>query len=84
MVKMINASFGNEMWVADDRVEEYKAAGHKLAADGAEEPMEAEVEETAEPSEEPAEVEGEPVEAPVDVPEEEPSPAKPKKAKNKK
>lgn len=21
------------MWVADDRVEEYKAAGHKLAAD---------------------------------------------------
>ena len=31
-VKMINASFGNEMWVAEDRVEEYKAAGHKLAA----------------------------------------------------
>ena len=29
---MINASFGNEMWVAEDRVEEYKAAGHKLAA----------------------------------------------------
>lgn len=32
MVKMINAFFGNEMWVAEDRVEEYKAAGHKLAA----------------------------------------------------
>lgn len=29
---MINAAFGNEMWVAEDRVEEYKAAGHKLAA----------------------------------------------------
>ena len=32
MVKMINALFGNEMWVAEDRGEEYKAAGHKLAA----------------------------------------------------
>lgn len=32
MVKMINCEFGNEMWVADDRVDEYKAAGHKLAA----------------------------------------------------
>ena len=31
-VKMINASFGKEMWVAEERVEEYKAAGHKLAA----------------------------------------------------
>jgi hypothetical protein len=32
MVKMIHAQFGTEMWVAEDRVEEYKAAGHKLAA----------------------------------------------------
>ena len=32
MVKMINKAYGVEMWVADDRVEEYKAAGHKLAA----------------------------------------------------
>ena len=32
MIKMINALFGNEMWVAEERVEEYKAAGHKLAA----------------------------------------------------
>lgn len=32
MVKMINGQFGNEMWVAEDRVEEYKAAGHRLAA----------------------------------------------------
>ena len=32
MVKMINAVLGVEMWVAEDRIEEYKAAGHKLAA----------------------------------------------------
>lgn len=32
MVKFINRTHGNEMWVADDRVDEYKAAGHKLAA----------------------------------------------------
>lgn len=32
MIKMINGQFGNEMWVAEDRVEEYKAAGHRLAA----------------------------------------------------
>lgn len=31
-VKMINGIFGNTMLVAEDRVEEYKAAGHKLAA----------------------------------------------------
>ena len=30
-VKMINSLFGNAMWVAEDRVEEYKKAGHKLA-----------------------------------------------------
>ena len=32
MVKFINRLTGGEMWVAEDRVEEYKAAGHKLAA----------------------------------------------------
>lgn len=32
MVKMINGLFGTEMWVSEDRVEEYLAAGHKLAA----------------------------------------------------
>lgn len=32
MVKFINKLTGNEMWVAEDRVEEYKVAGHKLAA----------------------------------------------------
>lgn len=33
MMKMINGFTGTEMWVADDRVDEYKAAGHKLAAE---------------------------------------------------
>ena len=37
MIKLINRS-GGETWVADDRVEEYLAAGHKLAAE--EEPAE--------------------------------------------
>ena len=32
MVKFINKLTGSEMWVADDRVEEYKAAGHVPAA----------------------------------------------------
>lgn len=32
MVRMINKRFGTEMLVAEDRVEEYLAAGHKLAA----------------------------------------------------
>lgn len=32
MVKFINKLTGGEMWVADNRVDEYKAAGHKLAA----------------------------------------------------
>lgn len=33
MVKMINRLFGTTMWVAENRVEEYKAAGHRLAAE---------------------------------------------------
>lgn len=40
MVKMINKAYGNYMWVADDRVEEYKAAGHKLAVSDTEKPAE--------------------------------------------
>ena len=32
MIKFINRLTGSEMWVAEDRAEEYKAAGHKLAA----------------------------------------------------
>lgn len=38
MVKFINKLTGGEMWVADDRVEEYKAAGHKPAAVNTEKP----------------------------------------------
>lgn len=33
MMKMLNGFTGTEMWVADDRVDEYKAAGHRLAAE---------------------------------------------------
>lgn len=33
MVKFINRLTGTVMWVADDRVEEYRAAGHRPAAD---------------------------------------------------
>jgi hypothetical protein len=32
MVKLINPATKTETWVADDRIEEYKAAGYKLAA----------------------------------------------------
>ena len=32
MVKFINKLTGGEMWVAEERVEEYKAAGHIPAA----------------------------------------------------
>jgi hypothetical protein len=32
MVEFINKTTGTRMWVAESRVEEYKAAGHKLAA----------------------------------------------------
>lgn len=31
MVKFINKLTGGVMWVAEERVEEYKAAGHKPA-----------------------------------------------------
>lgn len=33
MTKFINKFTGTDMWVADDRVEEYKATGHKLVAE---------------------------------------------------
>lgn len=51
MVRMINGITGTEMWVADDRVNEYKAAGHILPSDS-EKPTvteEAKVEEVKEP-----------------------------------
>lgn len=41
MILFINKVTGTEMWVADNRVEEYKAAGHKPAAElDAEKPTE--------------------------------------------
>lgn len=33
MIEFINRSTGTQMWVAENRVEEYKAAGHIPAAD---------------------------------------------------
>lgn len=42
MIKFINKFTGAEMMVANDRVEEYKAAGHKLAADLGKRPVKAE------------------------------------------
>lgn len=33
MVEFKNKHTGSTMWVTDDRVEEYKAAGHKPAAE---------------------------------------------------
>ena len=32
MVEFVNAFTGTKMWVADERKEEYMAAGHQLAA----------------------------------------------------
>ena len=64
-VKMINA-LGNDMWVAEDRVEEYKAAGHRLAADVFDE----ETTETVEAEEEKAETEEAAPEEAEELPEE--------------
>ena len=33
MIKLINSHTGTDMWVAENRLDEYLAAGHKLAAD---------------------------------------------------
>ena len=38
MIKLINRITGTEMWVADNRLDKYLAAGHKLAADIPEKP----------------------------------------------
>ena len=56
MIRFITRITGTEMWVPSDRVEEYKAAGHKLAADLGtrpkdQKPVKVEVEESA-PAEE--------------------------------
>lgn len=39
MVKFRNAITGTDMWVADDRVEEYKAAGHLIDAPAVKTPI---------------------------------------------
>ena len=42
MIKLINSHTGTDMWVAENRLDEYLAAGHKLAAEApAEEPAKA-------------------------------------------
>lgn len=33
MVRMIDRNTGVDMWVADEKVEKYKEAGHKLASE---------------------------------------------------
>lgn len=48
MVKLINALTGTEMWVADNRLDEYIAAGHMPAAVPEEKPTEEPVKETVE------------------------------------
>lgn len=35
MIRFINKYTGTQMWVSEERAEEYKAAGHKPAADAA-------------------------------------------------
>lgn len=40
MVEFVNKLTGGAMWVHESRVDEYKAAGHKLAADFFAEPKE--------------------------------------------
>lgn len=35
MIRLINCHTGTEMWVSEDRLDEYLAVGHKLAEDPA-------------------------------------------------
>lgn len=35
MIEIVNRLTGTKMWVADERKEEYLAAGHRLAAESA-------------------------------------------------
>lgn len=41
-VKMINGLTGSEMWVTEERVEEYKAAGHTVVGKATTKPAKAE------------------------------------------
>ena len=53
MVKFIHNLTGTEMWVADERKEEYLRAGHRLALASSAKPAEVSVEEPKEVKEEP-------------------------------
>lgn len=68
MIRMINKLTKTDMWVHEDRVEAYKAAGHKPAATVEEATQEAPAEEQPEeaPEEHPEEVQAqEPEEKPA-------------------
>ena len=51
-VKFINKLTGTEMWVADERKDEYIGAGHKLAPDSLAKKPEPQQQVTEEPEEE--------------------------------
>lgn len=53
MIKFIHNLTGTEMWVADERKEEYLRAGHRLALSPSAKPAEVSVEEPKEVKEEP-------------------------------
>ena len=44
MIELINKDFGIRMWVSEDRIEEYKAAGHVSAAEIESEAIESKIE----------------------------------------
>ena len=46
MIKLINKLTGGDMWVADNRVDEYLEAGHKLASFPVDEPKAPEAKKT--------------------------------------
>ncbi len=51
MIKLINATTGTPMWVADERKDKYLRAGHRLALEKRDEPIV--TEEASEPISEP-------------------------------
>lgn len=53
MIKLIHRTSGTPMWVADDRIDEYLEAGHKLASDICEKEPEEEPKEEPEKKEAP-------------------------------
>lgn len=53
MIKLIHRTSGTPMWVADDRIDEYLEAGHKLASEICEKEPEEEPEKEPEKKEAP-------------------------------